>query len=275
MPVIRVEKTSDFTVMSNHHLRNPELSLKAKGLLSQILSLPEGWDYTVAGLAGINKEGEAAITSALKELKEAGYVQVNQTRDAAGRLSANEYIIRERPVDASPSGDFPVTENPVADNPVADNPVTEKPVPEKPAPENRGQLNKDISNTEVYKRKNKKEKSAQLTQEALRERMVEKIRQMGQAGQWSAGEMNQLYESLCRFYDDRPIKGGKNPPVRSVLGLTSLCNKLMRGSGGDIRVILNALDDAIAAGWTTAYPRPAPAGGSSPPKNTGRRYEEL
>lgn len=267
MPVIRVEKTSDFTVMSNYHLRDRRLSLKAKGLLSQILSLPEGWDYTIAGLAQINREGEAAIAAALKELKEAGYVEVNQTRDEGGRLSANEYVIRERPMEEAPpprdevppSGDFPVTDNPV---------------PEKPSPENRGQLNKDKSNKD-YKRKNKKEKPTQLTQEELRERMVEKIRKMGQAGQWSAGEMNQLYESLCRFYGDRPIKDGKDPPVRSILGLTSLCNKLMRGSGGDLSVILNALDDAITAGWTTAYPKADHRGSAPPAGGGGRRYEEI
>lgn len=68
MAVFRVEKTKDFTIMSNHHLRNTELSLKAKGLLSLMLSLPEDWDYTTKGLAHICKDGVDSITTALKEL---------------------------------------------------------------------------------------------------------------------------------------------------------------------------------------------------------------
>ena len=73
MAVFRVEKTKDFTIMSNHHLRNTELSLKAKGLLSLMLSLPEDWDYTTKGLAHICKDGVDSITTALKELERHGY----------------------------------------------------------------------------------------------------------------------------------------------------------------------------------------------------------
>lgn len=72
MAVFRVEKTKDFTAMSNHHLRNTELSLKAKGLLSLMLSLPEDWDYTTKGLAHICRDGVDSITTALKELERTG-----------------------------------------------------------------------------------------------------------------------------------------------------------------------------------------------------------
>ena len=74
MAVFRVEKTKDYTVMSNHHLKNKGLSLKAKGLLSQMLSLPENWDYTLKGLSIINKESVDAIREAVKELEGEGYV---------------------------------------------------------------------------------------------------------------------------------------------------------------------------------------------------------
>lgn len=73
MAVFRVEKTKDFTVMSNHHLRNVSLSLKAKGLLSLMLSLPDNWDYTTKGLAHICKDGVDSISSAIKELEKQGY----------------------------------------------------------------------------------------------------------------------------------------------------------------------------------------------------------
>lgn len=99
MSVIRVNKTKDYTVMSNYHLRDKNLSLKAKGLLSQMLSLPEDWDYTVKGLCAINKENETAINSTLKELKEAGYLIVTKKmpdKTATGRIEYT-YDIYESP----------------------------------------------------------------------------------------------------------------------------------------------------------------------------------
>ena len=86
MAVFRVERNTGYTVMSNHHLRNKELSLKAKGLLSQMLSLPEDWDYTLAGLSHINREKIDAIREAVKELEKAGYIVRSRERDEKGRL---------------------------------------------------------------------------------------------------------------------------------------------------------------------------------------------
>lgn len=74
MAIFRVEKNTNFTVMSNHHLKNKKLSLKAKGLLSQILSLPAEWDYSLNGLAYINKEGKDSVREAIKELEREGYI---------------------------------------------------------------------------------------------------------------------------------------------------------------------------------------------------------
>ena len=86
MAVFRIERTRDYTVMSNHHLRNGKLSLKAKGLLSMMLSLPEDWNYTTRGLAAICKEGVDAIGGALRELETAGYIVRHQLRDRQGRI---------------------------------------------------------------------------------------------------------------------------------------------------------------------------------------------
>lgn len=99
MAVIRVNKTGDFTVMSNYHFKDKRLSLKAKGLLSQMLSLPDTWDYTVAGLAAINKENETAINSALKELKKYGYLVVTKhmpNETESGRIEYS-YDVYEQP----------------------------------------------------------------------------------------------------------------------------------------------------------------------------------
>ena len=97
MAVFRVERNKGYTVMSNHHLRNKELSLKAKGLLSQMLSLPEDWDYTLAGLSFINREKIDAIREAVKELERAGYIVRSRERDEKGRLRGTDYVIFEQP----------------------------------------------------------------------------------------------------------------------------------------------------------------------------------
>ena len=96
MAVFRVEKTKDFTIMSNHHLRNTELSLKAKGLLSLMLSLPEDWDYTTKGLAHICKDGVDSITTALKELERHGYLTRQRLRYDNGQLGDIEYMSRDK-----------------------------------------------------------------------------------------------------------------------------------------------------------------------------------
>ena len=142
MAVFRVERNTGYTVMSNHHLRNKELSLKAKGLLSQMLSLPEDWDYTLAGLSYINRESIDAIRTAVWELEKAGYITRRQGRDEKGKMTAIEYTIYEQP--QPPELDCPVLENPTADNPILENPTTDNPTSENPT-----QLNKDISKTNL------------------------------------------------------------------------------------------------------------------------------
>lgn len=143
MAVFRVEKTKDFTIMSNHHLRNTELSLKAKGLLSLMLSLPEDWDYTTKGLAHICKDGVDSITTALKELERHGYLTRQRLRYDNGQLGDIEYTIHEQPVSTENTGLSPKRENPRQVNPRQVKPVLGKPEQEKPA-----QLNIQESITE-------------------------------------------------------------------------------------------------------------------------------
>ena len=97
MAVFRVERTQDYTTMSNRHFKNKNLSLKAKGLLSEMLSLPEEWDYTLQGLAYINKESIDAIRTAIWELEKEGYIIRKQSRDKNGKMSVAEYLIFEVP----------------------------------------------------------------------------------------------------------------------------------------------------------------------------------
>lgn len=117
MPVFRINKNKNYTVMSNHHLREKGMSLKAKGLLSLILSLPEDWDYSVEGLATLSKDGRDAVSSAIKELERFGYIRRTQSKDGRGFFSGYDYEVFEEPVpieeeDGAPSTGFPSTDNP-------------------------------------------------------------------------------------------------------------------------------------------------------------------
>ena len=157
MAVFRVERNTGYTVMSNHHLRNKELSLKAKGLLSQMLSLPEDWDYTLAGLSYINREKIDAIREAVRELERAGYIKRSRERDSKGRLRGADYVIYEQPQPSDegaapadrqpPISEMPTLELPTLENPTLDNPMLEKPTLENPT-----QLNKDIQRTDLPKK---------------------------------------------------------------------------------------------------------------------------
>ena len=154
MAVFRIEKTRDYTVMANHHLRNTKLSLKAKGLLSLMLSLPEDWDYTTKGLAKICKDGVDSICSTVNELEEHGYVIRERIRNAKGQLTDIQYTILEQPKPPQPGQGKPKQENPVLDSPVLGTPKQEEPEQGNPAQlntkksSNQG-LNTDLSNTEV------------------------------------------------------------------------------------------------------------------------------
>lgn len=128
MAVFRVEKTRDYTVMANHHLRNIELSLKAKGLLSLMLSLPENWDYTTKGLSCICKDGIDSINGTIKELEQQGYVIRRRLRNDKGQLTTTEYTILEQPQNLETSEVSPKVENPILDNPVLGNPTLENPI---------------------------------------------------------------------------------------------------------------------------------------------------
>jgi len=147
MAIFRIEKTKNYTVMSNHHLRNAALSLKAKGLLSQMLSLPDNWDYTLKGLSLINRESLDAIRTAVHELEQAGYITRSRERKENGQLGGAEYVIREQP----PEGFTPNDDRkPISDKPTPEEPMSENPTLEKTTQLNKDILSKDLLNTESY-----------------------------------------------------------------------------------------------------------------------------
>ena len=141
MAVFRIEKTRDHTVMSNYHLRDMSLSLKAKGLLSLMLSLPENWDCTMKGLARICKDGIDSISGGIRELEAHDYLVRARVRSANGQLGSIEYTILEQPKTPSPTQEKPIRENPVQANPMLDAPIQENPA----------QLNKEESSNYTSK----------------------------------------------------------------------------------------------------------------------------
>ena len=186
MAVFRVERTSDYTVMSNYHLRDKRLSLKAKGLLSQMLSLPEDWDYTLAGLCYINRESKDAIRTAIHELEQAGYIHRRQTTDSGGKFAGNVYTIYERP-QGPPSGD-----------PSSGNPTTGKPMPEKPTQRNIEKQNTDQSNTDSIPFRAAAPPEPKRTEPSLVERMEE-------------------YRALIRANIQYPLLAAQNPDDTDLL----------------------------------------------------------
>lgn len=138
MAVFRVEKDTNYTTMCNYHLRDKGLSLKAKGLLSLFLSLPDEWHYSVRGIAAICKEGVDGINSTLQELEKNGYLTRRQKRQTGGRMGETEYVIFEQP-----RTDLPCEEAPCTEKPYTAVPDTEEPCTENPAG-----INKDITSTE-------------------------------------------------------------------------------------------------------------------------------
>lgn len=134
MSVFKIEKTKDFTIMSNYHLRDRNLSFKAKGLLSFMLSLPDDRDYSLKGLCAISKENRDAIRSTLKELQDNHYLEIEKVRGKKGYFEYN-YLIYEKPHIIEQDNES----HPDMENPYMDNPDVEK----------QPQINTNIQNTNI------------------------------------------------------------------------------------------------------------------------------
>lgn len=115
--IIRIEKTKNYTVMANYHLRDKRLSFKAKGLMSFMLSLPDNWVYSIKGLSHFATDGKDAVRGALKELEKAGYLRMKRERNENGTLSNAAYTLAEKPMSDFPILDYPKLEKPTLDNP--------------------------------------------------------------------------------------------------------------------------------------------------------------
>ena len=248
MAVFRVEKTKNYTVMANHHLKDRRLSLRSKGLLSVMLSLPEEWDYTLKGLAVISKEGVDAIGEAVKELERAGYIIRSRQRDDHGRLRGMEYVIYEQPQQSGtnpPGRENPVQVKPVQAKPAQASPVQEEPEQAAPALENPPL---SIPHKEIIKISSTQASNPDpinpdppFDMESVRRLVKQNLSYdvLVQDERFPAGRLDEIVdlitETLCSRRETMSIAGDEYP-ARAVK------DKLLRLNSLHIEYVLNCLD---------------------------------
>ena len=226
MAIIRVNKTKDYTIMSNEHLRDKRLSLKAKGLMSEMLSLPEDWDYSIAGLAAINKEAQGAIESALKELKEAGYLIVtkyNPDETESGRYEY-EYDLFEHPQEKQGDRKQGVENQGIEFQGV----------------ENQAQINIDKQNTKEQNKDNKSKENRYKVAFASCGYLISTDEDID----------SELLEALTAFEEMR--KKIKKPLTDRALRM--IIKRLLALSDGDSDLMVKILDRSVRKSWQDVYP---------------------
>ena len=249
MAIIRVNKTKDYTVMSNRHLRDQRISLKAKGLMSQMLALPEDWDYSITGLAAINKESEAAIKTALKELKAAGYLIITKKTPDQTESGRFEYIydLYEDPDQAPES-----QENPAEDEKQATEkqgleiqPLEFQPV-EFQAVENHRQLNKDKQNTD---KQNKEELNKEDEEETLPS-ILKPYREALEDIPEVQNNKDLLIPTIAEFAQ---MRKKLKKPIPTPHALALLLKKTAEMADRDPHTMKAILDQSTMNGWSGIY----------------------
>ena len=239
MSVVRIHKTNNFTVMSNFHFKEKKMSLKAKGLLSLMLSLPDDWNYSISGLVTLSKDGKDSVMSALAELEEFGYLIRNRTTNSKGQFSGIEYHIYEQPQE----------ENPIAEKQNSDNQNAEKTNAEKP-PQLNTKLTKNLNNQELIESNTDiKENTIDLSPYKETLSFIQDI------------ELKALLIDYIemRYNIDAPI---------SQRGLSMLINRLARLTNFDTKLQRTLVETAIINNWKNVYlPKDTDEGG-------GTRYQK-
>lgn len=256
-----VQRAAGYTVMSNYHLRDKALGLKAKGLLSVMLSLPEDWDYTIAGLAVILDEGKHVIRTAVQELEKAGYITRQQLAGEGGKFGGNQYIIREVP---EPLSNFPTTENPMTENPSSENCteiITEElitdesipPVsPEKAEDQPKGKRTRKNRDKAEQKGQGGNSDLVHLPDAQMENLLAEKATALANKSHWSEEELGSFLAALRDFYGKRHTNG--KPPVHTARGVNGLFSKIAPNGASAFLPAVTMLLTAIERGWTSVYP---------------------
>ena len=222
MSVIRIHKTNNFTVMSNYHFKEKQMSLKAKGLLSLMLSLPDDWNYSISGLVTLSKDGKDSVMSALAELEEFGYLVRNRTTNSKGQFSGIEYNIYEQP-----QRDLPITEEQKEEKQQEDNANTE----------NQPQLNTKLTNNLNNKELKQSNKDIKEFDISIYKEILSHIKDI------------ELKGLLIDFIEARYMMGA---PITK-RGLSMLINRLARLSNFDIQIQREMVESAILNGWKNVF----------------------
>ena len=220
MSIIRVHKTANFTVMSNTHFKEKKMSLKAKGLLSLMLSLPDDWNYSVSGLVTLSKDGKDSVMSALGELETFGYLERTRTVNERGQFSGIEYNIFEQPQ---------------TEKPLAEKQHEEKPISEKANAENHPQLNTNKLNT--YSNKNTNELRTKGSDIDIFEDILKDVVNV---------ELRNLYVDFIEMR-----RNIKKPLTKR--GLKMLINRCERLTNFNIREQKQMLEAAIINNWSSVF----------------------
>ena len=221
MSVFRIHKTNNYTVMSNAHFKEKEMSLKAKGLLSLMLSLPDDWSYNISGLVKLSKDGKDSVMSALAELEKFGYLERKQVTNEKGQFAGVEYNIFE----------VPQPKNPISENQNSEKQKAEKSNSEKPRQLSTNSINNEsINNLDILNTKKNKDKEAisSLLQQVNNTELIE----------------------LYRDYID--MREGMDAPLtpKALEMLIARCERL---SKNNIRVQKLLLENAIINGWKNVF----------------------
>ena len=225
---MRVHKTQNFTVMSNHHFKEKDMSLKAKGLLSMMLSLPDDWNYTISGLVKLSKDGKDSVMAGLAELEKFGYLKRNRTTDSKGRFAGIEYHIFEHPTE---------------DLPVADKPTSASQNSEKSPAENRHQLRTKEFKTKI----NKKIKGLNTKKEIEKKATNLSISDYDEIlSQVSNDELRDMYVNYIEMRRDM------NAPITKK-GLSILMDRCDRLSNFHTGRAIQLIERALINGWKNVY----------------------
>ena len=221
MSVVRVHKNANFTVMSNYHFKERKMSLKAKGLLSLMLSLPDDWNYSISGLVTLSKDGKDSVMSALAELEDFGYLVRNRTTNEKGQFSGIEYNIYEQP-----QGDLPSADIQKADKQQEDNANTE----------NQPQLNTKLTNKNNNKELKELNTNKELDLSPYKE-ILSHIKDI---------------ELKALLIDYIEMRYNMAAPI-SKRALSMLINRLARLSNFDNKLQREMLENAILNNWKSVY----------------------
>ena len=245
MSIIRVNKTKDFTVMSNRHLRDQRISLKAKGLMSQMLALPEDWDYSIAGLAAINKESDAAIKSALKELKAAGYLVITKKTPDQTESGRFEYIydLYEEPQETQEKAED--EKQATEKQEVEILPLEIQPI-EIQAVENHLQLNIDKSNTD-------KQNTEESNKEDEREDLPAILKPYSEALEDIPEVQNNKDLLIPTIAEFAQMRKKLKKPIPTSHALALLLKKTAEMADRDPHTMKAILDQSTMNGWSGIY----------------------